>query len=294
MRMDKKKLVAVPFVIAVLLSSLAFGYAAWMDAVTIDVTAKMGTLNVAFSTSEAPTCQEYYFNPDPAGFPERLLGEFEGKDGGSCNAYYDPDSLEEDPHTGKVGFERLVIEIHNAYPQYIVHTTFIVSNLGTIPVIIYGFELEGYKTDKAGVVECTLLWYDPDVVDVTEIVPGPIIINGAQDFKSYINKDKGRLSFMFVDETGLGNRMIKTDGVFAVLKAKVSSTAPNGLSEITVAKEGVYADYDLNKIPVTYVTGGVNVGEEPEPELRRVVFEGEAGQELPRLRQPERSPGCSQ
>ena len=51
--------------------------------------------------------------------------------------------------------------------------------------------------------------------------------------------------------------MIKTDGVFAVVKAKVSSTAPNGLSEITVAKEGVYSDYDLNKIPVTYVTGGV-------------------------------------
>ena len=70
---------------------------------------------------------------------------------------------------------------------------------------------------------------------------------------------------MFVDETGLGNRMIKTDGVFAVLKAKVSSTAPNGLSEITVAKEGVYEDYDINKLPVTYVTGEVNVGAHPLP-----------------------------
>src|SRR5690606_29716097 len=63
---------------------------------------------------------------------------------------------------------------------------------------------------SSGINNCDfILWYDPDVVDVTEIVPGSIIINGAQDFKSYINKDNGRLSFMFVDETGLGNRMIK-------------------------------------------------------------------------------------
>src|SRR5690606_28505716 len=110
-----------------------------------------------------------------------------------------------------------------------------------------------------------ILWYDPDVVDVTEIVPGSIIINGAQDFKSYINKDNGRLSFMFVDETGLGNRMIKSDGVFAVLKATIKSTAPNGLSEITVAKEGVFADYDLNKIPARYNEGGVDVGGSVQP-----------------------------
>jgi hypothetical protein len=165
MRMDKKKLVAVPFVIAVLLSSLAFGYAAWMDAVTIDVTAKMGTLNVAFSTTEEPSSVEYYFNPDPP--PDRLLGEFEDKDVGWCDSHYE--DLVQDPHTLKEGYEKLVIEIKNAYPQYIVHTTFIVSNLGTIPVIIYGFELDGVKTDKAGVVECTLLWYDPDGDLVGEI-----------------------------------------------------------------------------------------------------------------------------
>ena len=67
---------------------------------------------------------------------------------------------------------------------------------------------------------------------------------------------------MFVDETGLGDRMIKTDGVFAILTVKVSEDAPEGLTVIDVASQYVFADYDLNKIPVTFVTGGVNVGKE--------------------------------
>ena len=144
--MEKKKLAAMSLIIAIALSTFGFVYAAWRDYVTIGGTVNMGSLTLAFSTYESPTCTEYNLNPDPP--PEWIEGEMEGKNVASCNAYYDPDSLITDEHTGKQGYKKLIIEVNNAYPGYAVHTTFMVHNIGTIPIYVYGVSFTGEKRDS--------------------------------------------------------------------------------------------------------------------------------------------------
>jgi len=146
--MEKKKLAAISLVIAIALSMFGFVYAAWRDYICIGGTVNMGSLTLAFSTYESPTCTEYNLNPNPP--PEWIQGEVEGKDVADCNAYYDPDSLITDEHTGKEGYKRLIIEVNNAYPGYAVHTTFMVHNIGTIPICIYGVSFTGEKRDSEG------------------------------------------------------------------------------------------------------------------------------------------------
>jgi hypothetical protein len=144
--MQNKKIAALALIIAIALSAFGFVYAHWSDLVTITGTVDMGSVTLAFSTAEDPTCAEYYVNPNPP--PELVLGEWEDKEVGSCNVYYS--ELITDVHTGKEGFKVLNIEIDNAYPQYRVHTTYIVHNIGTVPLYVYGLELTGEKKDSDG------------------------------------------------------------------------------------------------------------------------------------------------
>lgn len=167
--MQNKKIAALALIIAIALSAFGFAYAHWSDIVTISGTVNMGSLTLAFSTAEAPTCAEYYVNPTPP--PELVLGEWLGKDVGSCNVYYS--ELITDEHTEKQGYKVLNIEVNNAYPQYRVHTTFIIHNIGTVPLFVYGLELTGEKKDSEGTVVHDLVmnsWIDP----VTEQIMGDI------------------------------------------------------------------------------------------------------------------------
>jgi hypothetical protein len=125
-----------------------------------------------------------------------------------------------------------------------------------IPVYLTG-------VPSSGINNCDfVLWYEPSVIEVTSVDAGSIIANGDKDFSSHIHDDRGRLTFMFVDETGKGQRMIKTDGVFAVITAKVLS---NAAAPITVANEGVFTDYDFKSISIKFVNGGVNLGSSVTP-----------------------------
>jgi len=146
--MDKAKLAAVPLLMAIILSTLGFVYSAWTDYISVQGTVNMGSLTLAFSTYETPSCDEYNLNPNPP--PTWIEGEVEGKDVGSCDAYYDIESKITDEHTGKEGYKRLVIEVENAYPGYAVHTTFIVHNIGTVPIYVYGVDFTGEKRDSEG------------------------------------------------------------------------------------------------------------------------------------------------
>ena len=94
---------------------------------------------------------------------------------------------------------------------------------------------------------------------------GPIVAGGKEDRKSNIVKNDARLAFMFVDETGVGDRMIKEDGVFAILVVKISEDAPEGLTVLKVVNQYAFSDYNLNLLPVSFVDGGVDVGEEIVP-----------------------------
>lgn len=152
-----KKLTAIPLLIALALSIFGFVYAHWSDMVYIEGTVEMGSLTLAFDYVEPPSCLEYYRDPDTGAL---VLGEWLGKEVGSCSARYD--ELIEDVHSLKEGYKTLIIEVDNAYPQYIVHTTFKLHNIGTIPIDIAAYEITGEKRDSEGTVIYNLLWYDPD------------------------------------------------------------------------------------------------------------------------------------
>jgi len=147
----------LPLLLIVLLSTLGVAYSAWRDTVVIEGTVKMGSLTLAFDWEEPPECHEYYRDPLTG---KLIKGEYGGKDVGSCDAWYEDEI--QDPHTGKKGFKRLVISITNAYPHYIVHTTFLLHNIGTIPLCVKGYNITGEKRDSTGAKVYDLLWYDPD------------------------------------------------------------------------------------------------------------------------------------
>jgi len=144
--MENKKIAAIMLLIAIVLSAFGIVYAHWSDTATINGEIHMGTLTLAYSIYEAPSCEEYYHNPTPP--PNWIKGEAEGKNVGSCSAHYE--DLITDVHSGKQGYKTLVIDIENAYPQYAVHTTFIAHNIGTVPLFLYGISLVGEKKNSTG------------------------------------------------------------------------------------------------------------------------------------------------
>lgn len=155
--MKNKKLAAIPLLIAIALSIFGFAYAAWIDTVYIEGTVHMGSLTLAFDYVEPPLCQEYYKDPVTSALVE---GEWLGKEVGDASCHYD--DLITDVHSEKEGYKKLIIEVTNAYPQYIVHTTFKLHNIGTIPIDIAKYEITGEKRDDTGAVVYDLLWYDLD------------------------------------------------------------------------------------------------------------------------------------
>jgi hypothetical protein len=156
--MKNKKLVAIPLLIAIALSIFGFTYAHWSDKITIDGTVHMGSLTLAFGNVppiEPPSCLEYYEIDGVL-----YLGEYKGKDVGSCSASYS--GLVTDEHTEKYGYDTLNILVNNAYPQYYVRTTFRIHNIGTIPIDLAYYEITGEKRDSTGKVIYNLIWYVPD------------------------------------------------------------------------------------------------------------------------------------
>jgi hypothetical protein len=130
----RKKMLALPVVLVLAVSLFGLAYAHWSDMVYIEGTVDMGSLTLAFDYVEPPQCVEYYKDPDTGAL---IPGEWLGKDVGNCCATRL--ELIEDVHTGKLGYKLLCINVTNAYPQYFVHTTFIVHNIGTIPIHLVDF-----------------------------------------------------------------------------------------------------------------------------------------------------------
>jgi hypothetical protein len=151
-----KKLIALPLLIAIALSIAGFAYAHWSDEIKINGEIHMGSLTLAFIEIEPPV--EYYWKGGV-----RYPGEPMGKDVATTTS-----TLEEpitDPHSGKSGWKKLGITITNGYPEYEVHCTFIIDNIGTTPLDIVGFNIYdptgtftwvstgvgiGYFTDASG------------------------------------------------------------------------------------------------------------------------------------------------
>lgn len=185
--MKNKMLAAIPLLIAIALSIFGFVYAHWSDPVQIEGTVRMGSLTLAFGNKppiEPPKCREFYVDPITG---ELVEGEWLGKNVGECSAHYQ-DRIE-DVHTGKYGYKILNITVVNAYPQYRVHTTFRVHNIGTIPLNICNYTITGEKRNATGVVY-DLLWHDPDgdwIGELWEDVNGNGVVDTAGPDKLVIN-----------------------------------------------------------------------------------------------------------
>ena len=178
--MKNKKLAAIAVVMALALSIFGFVYAHWSDMVYVEGTVEMGSLTLAFDYVEPPSCLEYYRDPVTGAL---VKGEWLGKEVGDCDAWFD--GYFEDVHSGKPGYKTLIIEVDNAYPQYIVHTTFKLHNIGTIPIDIAEYEITGEKRDSETMeVVYNLLYADTDptkpwIGDLWEDVNGNGVVDTA-------------------------------------------------------------------------------------------------------------------
>lgn len=129
--MKKFGILCLALVIA--LGSLGVGYALWSDSVTISGTVTTNTVSIGFTEF---TCQEMHqelpWNDDNPFYQ----GEYEGKDVASCVCDYDGGSYYTDPATDLSGYKVGTVTVTNGYPCYWCFTTFVITNLGTTPVIM--------------------------------------------------------------------------------------------------------------------------------------------------------------
>jgi len=167
MHIDKKMLV-LPILIMMAFAILGFAIAHWSDVIYINGTVHMGSMTLAFKEIEPPV--EYKRLPD---------GTLDPTEGGKpwvCNTTSYLTRPIRDVHTNKTGYEKLWINITNAYPCYEVHQTFILHNIGSIALDVIDYNI----TDPTG----TLVWVrnttDPtkfrgDLVDNSTGLEIPII-----------------------------------------------------------------------------------------------------------------------
>jgi hypothetical protein len=120
------------------LSMIGVGVAHWSDNIQIEGTVIMGTLTVGWVDNE---CGE---NDEPCGKDIASI---------SCRLE-DP---EEDHKTLKTVYKTLVIEVDNAYPEYVCWVEASIKNAGTTPVDLVGVIV----TPGPG-----LRWDDPDIENV--------------------------------------------------------------------------------------------------------------------------------
>jgi len=171
--MNRNKLVAICLMMAISLSMIGYAYAAWTDLVTIKGTVAMGSLTLAWDDFEPPLATEWHVDPVTGSL---VVGEYLDKDIAYAEAYWDLDSEVYDEHSDKYGYKSFWILVENAYPQLYVRTTYVLHNIGTIPVMVYGLEITGVKEDHTGAFVCDVI-YDPALMGVFEDYNG----NGVKD-----------------------------------------------------------------------------------------------------------------
>jgi len=157
----KEKALAIIFCIFIALSMTGFIYAQWNDVITITNTMTFGTENMGFVGQ--PECIEYHEDPLTG---QLVLGEYQGKEVGNCECEYQ--ELKTDLETGEQGYDKLVIILNNAYPDYISHCTFTLKKLGTLPVHITGVIVTGKDETESKVLSWVPDPTDPDKGELQE------------------------------------------------------------------------------------------------------------------------------
>ncbi|MDQ2087129.1 S-layer homology domain-containing protein [Herbivorax sp. ANBcel31] len=114
----------------------------------------------------------------------------------------------------------------------------------------------------SGINNCDfMLNYDQNVLEVDEVRAGSIITNPGVNL-GLNTRNLGKIATMFVDETGLGKELIKTDGEFLIIVFKIKSSADDGVSYVDLESMGAIANYELETIPLNFTKGGVKVSDD--------------------------------
>lgn len=159
--MKDKRTIAIPIVIAILLSTLGIAYAHWSDMIKINGTVEMGSLTLGFVEVTCVDKEYLTFYPDPV--PP-------GKDNARCICSLD--EYVQDEHTLKEGYRKLWVKIEDGYPSYYCFATFIVENLGTVPAVFKTITLTA-EAPLVAVEVAPGLW---ELKDTSK--PGePVVIN---------------------------------------------------------------------------------------------------------------------
>jgi hypothetical protein len=152
-----KKLIALPLLVAITLSIVGFAYATWIDRIYINGTIEMCGFSVGFDYEETPSPVEKWYNKTSGKWEP---GEAEGKDVGSVDAYYDPDSFYIDAHTGKQGYKKMIVELNNAYPCYAAFITFKINNTGQLAVDVLGYTVSDHSGVLTFTYNATTGWWE--------------------------------------------------------------------------------------------------------------------------------------
>lgn len=128
-KIGMKKIALISLALVLALGSLGLGYAHWSDQLYVEGDVSSGTVTLAWDISEEPFLG--YTDNEP---PE--------KDTAWGEIYYDHATYVQDPCSLKEGYKNMVLTVHEAYPCYEIHfTTVRIHNIGTIPVILTGFDV---------------------------------------------------------------------------------------------------------------------------------------------------------
>lgn len=97
--------------------------------------------------------------------------------------------------------------------------------------------------------------YDNEVIEVLSVVPGKSIKDYPGNFSSNVFKDEGRITTLYMDETGVGDQSIKVNGEYIVIKAKVLKDKTTNIYPLAKC---LFADQNLKTINCSFEYGMVN------------------------------------
>ena len=164
--------------LAVLVLFIAIGtiYAMWSETLRINVTANTGELDAAIVTAYTsdsspttidhngavdvwPTCENFTYNPDYNSWVAVLAGDLSWWTTDKAVAY--ATTLLEDTD-GDGDYDKCYVKIHNAYPGYLVWFSLEVDNVGTIPLFIDYYIVNGTTLTNDQITANNLVFLDAD------------------------------------------------------------------------------------------------------------------------------------
>lgn len=158
----KEKTLTLLTIIFIALSITGFTYAQWNDTLVVKNIMTFGTSVPEIGFVYPRTCTEYHTDPVTSELKE---GEYLGKEVGDCQCDY------ADPVTTDA-YDKLIIAISNAYPDYEVHCNFNLKNIGTYTVKIVSVTV----TDPNGKLNWQQDFLDPEHYEGIDI-RGLVVIN---------------------------------------------------------------------------------------------------------------------